>query len=50
VIGSCVRRGIPIATVLGGGYDALTPLVERHRLAVQAAARECMHRPHNLQG
>jgi acetoin utilization deacetylase AcuC-like enzyme len=50
VIGSCGRRGIPIATVIGGGYDDLQPLVERHSLVVQAAARWCMHRPHNLQG
>jgi len=41
VLRSCARRGIPIATVIGGGYDELTPLVERHSLVVQAAAAAC---------
>ena len=37
VINSAKSRGIPIATVLGGGYDELTKLVERHALVFQAA-------------
>jgi acetoin utilization deacetylase AcuC-like enzyme len=38
VLGNCLRRGIPVATVLGGGYDDLEALVERHALVFQAAA------------
>ena len=38
VIDSCLRRGIPIATVIGGGYDDIYPLVERHALVFRAAA------------
>ena len=41
VLGSCARRGIPVATVIGGGYDELTALVERHSLVVHAAAAAC---------
>ncbi len=38
VVNGCLRRAIPIATVLGGGYDAIEDLVERHALVFQAAA------------
>jgi len=38
VLQACRSRGIPVATVLGGGYDALEALVERHALVFQAAA------------
>ncbi|MFN6338172.1 MAG: histone deacetylase [Cyanobacteriota bacterium] len=38
VLEMCCRRGIPVATVIGGGYDHLGPLVERHGLVVRAAA------------
>ena len=38
VLDSCLRRGIPVATVIGGGYDAMTPLVKRHALVFRAAA------------
>ena len=37
VIEACLKRGIPVATVIGGGYDALAALVERHTLVVRAA-------------
>jgi len=40
VLDTCLRRGIPIATVIGGGYDALDPLVERHSLVFRAAAEQ----------
>ncbi|MGC6482259.1 MAG: histone deacetylase [Synechococcus sp.] len=40
VIDACLRRRIPIATVIGGGYDALTPLVERHALVFRAAIEQ----------
>ena len=38
VLESCLRRNIPVATVIGGGYDAMTPLVKRHALVFRAAA------------
>jgi acetoin utilization deacetylase AcuC-like enzyme len=38
VLEACLRRRIPVATVIGGGYDALVPLVERHSLVVRAAS------------
>jgi acetoin utilization deacetylase AcuC-like enzyme len=38
VLEACLRRGIPVATVIGGGYDALPPLVNRHGLVFRAAA------------
>ena len=38
VLQSCWEREVPVATVLGGGYDELTALVERHALVFQAAA------------
>ncbi|MFM8966778.1 MAG: histone deacetylase [Vulcanococcus sp.] len=37
VLDACLRRSIPVATVIGGGYDALHPLVERHSLVFRAA-------------
>ncbi len=37
VLDSCLRRNIPIATVIGGGYDELKPLVRRHGLVFRAA-------------
>jgi acetoin utilization deacetylase AcuC-like enzyme len=37
VLDACLRRRIPVATVIGGGYDALPALVERHGLVVRAA-------------
>ena len=40
VLDACLRRRIPIATVIGGGYDNLTPLVERHSLVFRAAAEQ----------
>ncbi len=38
VLELCLRRGIPVATVIGGGYDALPDLVSRHSLVFRAAA------------
>jgi acetoin utilization deacetylase AcuC-like enzyme len=38
VLELCLRRGIPVATVIGGGYDALPELVSRHALVFRAAA------------
>jgi acetoin utilization deacetylase AcuC-like enzyme len=38
VLNACHSRCIPIATVLGGGYDGIGALVERHALVFQAAA------------
>ena len=38
VLQSCWERGIPVSTVLGGGYDDLAALVGRHALVFQAAA------------
>lgn len=40
VLDACLRRGIPIATVIGGGYDSLEPLVSRHSLVFRAAAEQ----------
>ena len=40
VIDACLRRRIPVATVIGGGYDDLQPLVERHSLVFRAAAEQ----------
>jgi acetoin utilization deacetylase AcuC-like enzyme len=37
VIDAALRRRIPVATVIGGGYDNLAALVERHTLVVRAA-------------
>jgi len=38
VLEACLRRRIPVATVIGGGYDHLSALVERHGLVFRAAA------------
>jgi acetoin utilization deacetylase AcuC-like enzyme len=38
VLESCLQRRIPVATVIGGGYDRLPALAERHALVVRAAA------------
>ena len=46
VLDACLRRRIPVATVIGGGYAPLPELVERHSLIVRAAAR--MARVHRL--
>jgi acetoin utilization deacetylase AcuC-like enzyme len=40
VLDACLRRGIAVATVLGGGYDDLEPLVERHSLVFRAATEQ----------
>jgi len=40
VIDACLRRNIPVATVIGGGYDELAPLVERHALVFRAAVEQ----------
>jgi acetoin utilization deacetylase AcuC-like enzyme len=40
VLDACLRRRIPTATVIGGGYDTLTPLVQRHAIVVRAAAEQ----------
>ena len=40
VIDACLRRNIPVASVIGGGYDDLFPLVERHALIFRAAAEQ----------
>jgi acetoin utilization deacetylase AcuC-like enzyme len=40
VLDACLRRRIPVATVIGGGYDALPALVERHALVVRAASEQ----------
>jgi len=40
VLDSCLRRNIPVATVIGGGYDALKPLVLRHGLVFRAASEQ----------
>ena len=45
VLDACLRRGIPVATVIGGGYDALEPLVKRHSLVFRAATEQArLHR------
>ncbi|EHA60082.1 Histone deacetylase [Synechococcus sp. WH 8016] len=38
VFDACLRRQIPVASVIGGGYDDLDPLVRRHSLVFRAAA------------
>lgn len=40
VLDACLRRGIPVATVIGGGYDDLQRLVARHGLVFRAAAEQ----------
>ncbi len=46
VLDACLRRKIPIATVIGGGYDDLSPLVVRHALVIRAALEQA--RLHDL--
>ena len=40
VLDACLRRHIPVATVIGGGYDTLEPLVRRHAIVFRAAAEQ----------
>ena len=40
VLDAALRRNIPIATVIGGGYDAMKPLVRRHSIVVRAAVEQ----------
>ncbi|MDM7938331.1 MAG: histone deacetylase [Cyanobium sp. CZS 48M] len=42
VLELCLRRRIPVATVIGGGYDALEALVARHGLVFRAAAETAL--------
>jgi acetoin utilization deacetylase AcuC-like enzyme len=37
VLELCLRRRVPVATVIGGGYDDLAALVARHSLVFRAA-------------
>ena len=43
VLDACLRRGIAVATVIGGGYDDLEPLVARHGLVFRAAQEQARH-------
>ena len=40
VLDAALRRNIPIATVIGGGYDDLIPLVKRHAIVIRAAVEQ----------
>ncbi|MGC5195526.1 histone deacetylase, partial [Aphanothece microscopica RSMan92] len=40
VLDACLRRRIPVATVIGGGYGPLPDLVRRHALVFRAAAEQ----------
>ena len=40
VLDACLRRPSPVATVIGGGYDRLKPLVRRHASVFRAAAEQ----------
>lgn len=40
VLDACLRRRIPVATVIGGGYDELPALVERHSIVFSAASEQ----------
>ena len=40
VLDACLRRSIPVATVIGGGYDDLEALVPRHALVIRAAVEQ----------
>ena len=40
VLDAALRRNIPIATVIGGGYDAMKPLVRRHSIVVRSAVEQ----------
>ena len=46
VLDAALRRNIPVATVIGGGYDELEPLVKRHAIVVRAAVEQA--RLHDL--
>ena len=47
VLDACAAAGVPVATVIGGGYDDdRTALARRHALVVRAAALVC--RRHGL--
>lgn len=40
VLDQCLRRGIPVATVIGGGYaDDMAALARRHGIAIETASR-----------
>ncbi|MFD0389174.1 histone deacetylase [Tistrella bauzanensis] len=40
VLDQCLRRGIPVATVIGGGYaDDMAALAQRHGIAIETASR-----------
>jgi len=41
VIGACAERGVPIACVLGGGYDRDAMLLARRHALLYAAAERC---------
>jgi len=44
VLKTCVARGIPVATVIGGGYDRdQQALAERHAIVVEEAAKLFTH-------
>ena len=43
VLDAALRRQIPIATVIGGGYDALHPLVKRHAIVVEQPLAARLH-------
>ncbi|BEV36468.1 histone deacetylase [Synechococcus sp. M16CYN] len=40
VLDACLRRQIPVATVIGGGYDTLGPLVKRHAIIFRVAREQ----------
>lgn len=40
VLDACLRRSIPVATVIGGGYDSLDALVPRHALVIRSAIEQ----------
>lgn len=40
VFDACLRRSIAVASVIGGGYDTLEALVERHALVFRAALEQ----------
>ena len=42
VLDACLRRSIAVATVIGGGYDDLAPLVARHSLVFRAAQEQAL--------
>jgi acetoin utilization deacetylase AcuC-like enzyme len=40
VLDACLRRRVAVATVIGGGYDDLAALVERHSIVFRAAVEQ----------